>query len=259
MKLKEYKNFYYQNRNSYSKTKETILFIHGFATTSDYFKNFSKNFSQYNYLALELPGAGVSKDKNYTKLSVDFLVEYCIDFIKAMNLKDFILIGHSMGGGISSIISSKIPGLIKETILITPMNHSICFKSLNVLKFNFSSIKKTQKFQQALYFNSSKYLDDKKIEKEFEYQYKIKKNIKPLLKSMSSFKNRLQLKKAYNSIQIPTLLILTNNDFIICSKHTGKKVRKNNNIQVETIDKCGHLPFEEKKDTCFKIINKFLN
>lgn len=78
----------------------TLLFLHGWCINGTYWKNqvdyFSKN---YNVYAIDLPGFGKSKAEriNWT------IEEYANDvtaFIDTMNLKNIVIIGHSMAGEI---------------------------------------------------------------------------------------------------------------------------------------------------------------
>ena len=56
-----------------------------------------------------------------------------------MQLNKIILMGHSMGGGISSLIAGSIPKKIEKLILVSPMNsNGFGKKEIHNLIFNFT-------------------------------------------------------------------------------------------------------------------------
>jgi len=98
------------------KGDTTLLFLHGWCIDGTYWKNqvdyFSKNCNVY---AIDLPGFGKSKAErtNWT------IQEYANDvtaFIDTMNLKNVVIIGHSMAGEImlqtSLSNNSRIVGIV---------------------------------------------------------------------------------------------------------------------------------------------------
>ncbi len=88
-------NYYQQGQGD-----TTLLFIHGWCIDGTYWKNQVEYFSKkYNVYAIDLPGFGKSKAEraNWT------IEEYANDvtaFIDTMNLRNVVIIGHSMAGDI---------------------------------------------------------------------------------------------------------------------------------------------------------------
>jgi len=78
----------------------TLLFLHGWCIDGSYWKNqvdyFSKN---YNVYAIDLPGFGKSKAER-TNWTIEEYANDVTAFIDRMNLKNVIIIGHSMAGEI---------------------------------------------------------------------------------------------------------------------------------------------------------------
>lgn len=101
-------NYYQQGQGD-----TTLLFIHGWCINSTYWENqlshFSKNYKVY---AIDLPGFGKStaKRENWT------IEEYATDineFIKTLNIKNVVIVGHSMAGEIMiQAALSKNPEII---------------------------------------------------------------------------------------------------------------------------------------------------
>src|SRR5690606_37261715 len=82
-------------------------------------KNMEVLKSRYRCIAIDLPGNGLSKegDDDY---SIHFFAESIAAFIKAKQLKNVHLAGHSMGGQIAVTLELLYPQLVKSLILCAP-------------------------------------------------------------------------------------------------------------------------------------------
>lgn len=99
---------------------QTLLLVHGMGS---YLKSWTKNIealkSDYRCIALDLPGYGKSSKDDYTH-SMTFFADAVQQFIEKLQLKNVVLIGHSMGGQISiQLTLRKLPN-IEKLILIAP-------------------------------------------------------------------------------------------------------------------------------------------
>ena len=182
-----------------NKKKATIIFVHGFATTSEYHDVFIKHIiDQFDYIALQLPGAGIQEWKQNKKPKVEDMVDYCINLIKSLNLKEFVILGHSMGGGIALRLANYFQ---KETIcliLSTPMNSRIpLWKGINYFKFNPKNFKKAHHLINILYHDINKLHNNDQekihsvISEEFQYQTDNRPFMVQLKQSMFSIKNMM--------------------------------------------------------------------
>jgi sigma-B regulation protein RsbQ len=78
----------------------TLLFVHGWCINKSYWESQMKYFQdKYTVVALDLPGHGES-DKNRTDWTVQNYSKDVMFMIRALSLKNVVLIGHSMGGNI---------------------------------------------------------------------------------------------------------------------------------------------------------------
>lgn len=92
---------YYENES----TGPAILFLHGNSLAAETFKNQFENqhlYENYHLIAPDLPGHGESgkatdPDDDYT---LSGFVAFIVDFMKALDVRDAILAGHSLGGHI---------------------------------------------------------------------------------------------------------------------------------------------------------------
>ena len=97
--------------------KQAIILIPGFACSGEVWEQTVDSLqNNYSCYILTMPGfAGVSPEKNP---SFDSWAKQIIEFIKEENIKNPILIGHSMGGGLALYIASSQPNLVKSMVTI---------------------------------------------------------------------------------------------------------------------------------------------
>ncbi|WP_406602225.1 alpha/beta fold hydrolase [Mesomycoplasma moatsii] len=270
--IKNENGSYFHFRCEGENKKGTIIFVHGFATTSEYHNVFIKHIiNDYDYIAIQLPGAGFQEWKYDKKPTVEEMVLYCANLIRSLNLSKFILLGHSMGGGIVIRIANLFK---KETIGLicsTPMNSGISFfKIFNYFKFNPKNFSKCFRLQNDLYYDLNKTMNNnqEQIEKmvvdELNYQLKHRKFFVQLKKSMFSIKNLKLCRANESKISCPTLVIAGKYDKIISPKSLfkafDKKQRENYNlIRIELMNSSAHIPFQEQEYEYAKEIKDFIN
>ena len=99
---------------------QTLLFIHGLANYAPVWKFQMAELSKSNRcIALDLPGNGYSSRGNYP-YTVFFYAECVVRFMEKMDLKNVVLVGHSMGGQIALIIALRYPHLVDKLLLVAP-------------------------------------------------------------------------------------------------------------------------------------------
>ena len=98
-------------------TSDTVLFLHGGGLKASTYSKMLNNLAiKHRVIAPDLPGFGNSSVSNFVWNYSDY-VNYLNEFIKELNLNNIILIGHSLGGGISIHLAAK-SNKIKRLILI---------------------------------------------------------------------------------------------------------------------------------------------
>ena len=102
------------------KGSETLIFIHGLGS---YLPAWKKNIdalqNQYRCIAIDLPGYGKSSKGDYEG-SMEFFAEIVKEFAEAIQVENYLLVGHSMGGQIAMTHALRYPGKAKALILAAP-------------------------------------------------------------------------------------------------------------------------------------------
>lgn len=102
------------------KGDKTMLFIHGLGHSHIAWSQNISYLSQYfRCIAIDLPGNGSSSNGEYP-YGMDFFAESIAEFIKAKQLKNVYIAGHSMGGQAAMTLALKYPGIMNGLILCAP-------------------------------------------------------------------------------------------------------------------------------------------
>lgn len=104
---------------SYTKDGEgpCLVFLHGFCEAKEYWDEAIESLSKsYTVISLDLPGFGSSPDLS-GNTTMESLAESVYNQLKAMDILEFVLIGHSLGGYVSLAFIEKYPSMIKGFVM----------------------------------------------------------------------------------------------------------------------------------------------
>ncbi|MBU4690878.1 alpha/beta fold hydrolase [Mycoplasma zalophi] len=246
------------------KPEQPIIFVHGFNSSCERFNIFAQNWKENDYYAISFPGNNNLKPLDNDEVSVESFSDILIKFIDDNNLKNVILVGHSMGGATISLAYKKRPELFSKMLYIAPMNKTSLAKQKDYLESYFpKTFEQYLDFLQALYYDISKFTNNE------EWMNQNKKCFDP-----NDFNNEIIVKLGYslpnmqimnkieaglNAINVPTLLVLGEKDGVIdrdtCLKYFQDNVK---NIKTTYIPKTGHMMYEENFEEFMKIVAPFL-
>ena len=105
------------NLNSIDTSKDTVLFIAGAGMDHRIVKNIEIDKEIFNpIISIDLPGHGSSPPKEI--FSIESYGDFICEVVSELNLKNFHICGHSMGGLIALNIASNNLSGQKSTFLI---------------------------------------------------------------------------------------------------------------------------------------------
>jgi len=241
--------------NEFTSNK-TVVFIHGNSMNSESFKNQFDNseLNKLRLLALDLPGHGDSESTyNYSVIQfINVISSFCMH----LKLKNFILVGHSLGGHFAIQSLPKLTGCIGGFIFGTPpvkipLNLDKAFLQHPVMPLLFK-----------------KDLNDDEI-KLFAKSLTLSKNESLIEKSIRTtdpnFREQLVLSiqngdmvnevNILETLQFPVALLLGGKDVIVNTDYTQNLIIpnlwKNKVIIIEDTSHCPHLENAE-------LFNEFL-
>ncbi|TGL02161.1 alpha/beta hydrolase [Leptospira levettii] len=96
-----------------------ILCFHGWLDNANSFAPLAPYFPEYRFISIDFPGHGKSSHK--PENTVYYFAEYALEIVsivQTLGLEDFILMAHSMGAAISTLVAGTNLLKIKKLILI---------------------------------------------------------------------------------------------------------------------------------------------
>jgi pimeloyl-ACP methyl ester carboxylesterase len=238
----------------------TLLFLHGWCIDATYWENqvnyFSKNYSVF---AIDLPGFGKSKAER-TNWTVEEYARDVTAFIDSMNLKNVVIIGHSMAGEImlqtALTNNPKIAGIVGVDnfklidVTFTPEQMKQMTDFLPLLEKDFKNSAPVYADIMLFHPTTSKEVKDR-VKTDFA-------NSNSVI-GYGTLMNQMQYAyiDAQRLEQLNYKLYLINSDGHPTNE-TGLKNHCKKGFQVETISATGHYPMIEKPAEFNLILEKVL-
>jgi pimeloyl-ACP methyl ester carboxylesterase len=238
----------------------TILFLHGWCIDGTYWKNQVEYFSKnYNVYAIDLPGFGKSRAER-TSWTIEEYANDVTAFIDTMNLKNVVIIGHSMAGEImlqTALTSNpEIAGVVGVDnfkvidAAFTPEQMKQMTDFFPLLEKDFKNSAPVYADMMLFHPATSKEVKDR-VKADFA-------NSDPVI-GYGTFMNQMQYayKDAQRLEHLNYKLYLINSDGFPTNE-TGLKNHCKNGFQVETISATGHYPMIEKPAEFNLLLEKVL-
>ena len=249
-----------------------ILCLHGLGANIYSWRNFITPFSQTNKLILvDFKGCGKSPKPRDTRYSIEDKANDIYNLILEEDLRNLTLVGNSLGGAIALLVAIRLgkekPDRLSKLILIDSAGDQTSLPPhLNLLR-SFTGA-------PIVYFAPSKlaamltlrmcYYDRTKITREqveayaaplrsFGGRHALLQTARHCIPA-----NADELIAAVSTIRVPTLILWGREDRVIPLK-VGERLHQllpNSTLQV--IERCGHIPQEEKPDETIALISRFL-
>jgi pimeloyl-ACP methyl ester carboxylesterase len=226
----------------------TLLFLHGWCIDGTYWQDqvdyFSKN---YNVYAIDLPGFGKSSAER-TNWTIEEYARDVTAFIDILNLKNVVIIGHSMAGDIMLQTAltnhSKIVGIVGVDnfklidVAFTPEQMKQMTDFFPMLEKDFKNSAPLYADLMLFHPTTSTEVKDR-VKTDFA-------NSDPVI-GYGTMMNQIQYASsdAQRLEQLNYKLYLINSDGLPTNE-TGLKDHCKNGFQVETIVATGHYPMIEK-------------
>ncbi len=99
---------------------EAVVLVHGWASSSFSWRRIVPSLSQrFRVVALDLPGFGLSQ-RLPGGLDLGPVREVLLGLLDRIGVGEFSLVGHSMGGAISSYVAATTPERVRRLVLVNP-------------------------------------------------------------------------------------------------------------------------------------------
>lgn len=228
----------------------TIVMVHGLAGDSRFFHNQMKYFgSRFKVISIDLPGHGRSAE--FRELTLESYSSSIDEIISNEHLTRYILLGHSMGGGICLEHYSRNREKIESMILVS---------TAAVLPIDSVFIENAEKNFQEFFNNFLGIIFSKKAG---IFILAAKKSITSFEQNViiNDLKicSRMNYESVLDSIDIPVLLVANNSDKIIPCSLTENMHRRIRGSKFILFNENGHIPFFESHEKFNSSVDLFLN
>ncbi|MEB3309619.1 MAG: alpha/beta hydrolase [Snowella sp.] len=249
-------------------SKETLVFAHGFGGNQEVWRFIIPAFQEmYRIVLFDLPGSLKSNRSDFHIDSYDKLKGFVLSFIDIfdeLNLKETILVAHSVSCIISTLVAIERPDLIKKIVFISAspryLNDGDYVGGLTKSEAGEILLKMNDNYFNWVTTNAETILGDptnKNLLNEF---------IQSLLglppdNALSLFNIIIfyDCREEMSRLQIPVLIIQPENDNFVpieVGYYLSKIIRNN---QFSLIPTTGHLPHFTEPDLIISLISNYLN
>ncbi len=114
--------------------RKNIIFLHGWGSNKEIMKCFKDNFKEFKHIYIDMPGFGKSSS-DYVLTTKDY-AEIIDKFLSELNIKKDVIVGHSFGGKVATLLNPEILVLLASAgiILPKPLSVRIKIKAYKLLK-----------------------------------------------------------------------------------------------------------------------------
>ncbi|ASB90544.1 Haloalkane dehalogenase [Bacillus sonorensis] len=110
-------DIYYEHYENPGKT--TLILLHGFLSSSFCYRKIIPLLKdEFNLIAIDLPPFGQSEKSQTFIYSYQNMARVVIELVEGLNIKEAVLVGHSMGGQISLYAVREKPELFQKIVLL---------------------------------------------------------------------------------------------------------------------------------------------
>ena len=109
--------------DSYGTGGEALVFVHGWTCSSALWNAQTQHFKTRRCIVIDLPGHGRSDAPTNTEYSLEIFANSVNAIFEAENIDHVVLVGHSMGGPVSTMTLRLFPEKISGIIYVDSFFH----------------------------------------------------------------------------------------------------------------------------------------
>ena len=237
--------------------KENLVLLHGFMENLLIWEEMEEKLSKdFTLIKIDLPGHGLSKI--YGEIhTMELMAEEVKKVTDKLKLKDFHLLGHSMGGYTSLAFAEKFPEVLKSLTLFFSTYFADDDEKKEQRRKSFRIIKEAYKnYVNAgipnLFNENEKDILEPKIN--LAKEIALSTNTDGVLAAVKGMIERIDKKSVMENFEGKILVIAGKHDNAVKTDVMLKNLPERTNIKSYLLD-CGHNGHWEKPAICAEIIN----
>ncbi len=245
------KNLFFESVQPETKqSAATLLLVHGAGGSHLTWRCQLKKLSdQFLIIAVDLPGHGQSEGMG--EATIGGYARYVSELMQALDLRDVVLGGHSMGGAIALDIALNDPSRLAGLILVGTGAR------LRVLPAIFSVIR--EDFELAIQsmagFMFGPAASAELIEEEKQLLSKSSADV--MLKDFTAC-DSFDIMDRVGFIRVPALIVCGREDRLTPPKYSQTLHEKLSGSEIVLLDECGHMPMLEQSGKFDERVSSFM-
>lgn len=245
---------YFVNSN-FNPKQTTIIFLHGWRSEAKVWfgviSELQKKYSNYNYLAIDLPGFGSSPTPSFAFKMQDY-ANVVNDLIQKLKMKEVILVGHSFGGRTTIKLAGEVYDHNEYVIQKIVLTGSAGFvDSSNTTSTKQKIAKIVKPIFELPIISRLKPFIYKSIGAD---DYNARNDLKEIFTNVINEDLSNQMKM----IKIPTLLIFGDKDESTPVSFGNRMNKLITNSKLKVIENAEHFAFLDKSVEWLELIEEFL-
>ncbi len=243
---------------------QPLLILHGLFGQSDNWNTLAKRFGENGFETFTIDQRNHGLSPHSEMWNYEVMADDIKEFIDNHNLKNPILLGHSMGGKVAMVFALKYPGVLNKLIVVdmSPRkyepHHDSVIEALNAV--DFSKINTRKEVEKVL----NEFIPD------FGTKQFLLKNIyweDSAIDKMNWRFNLPVITKNYNEIlvaipekqsDVKTLFIRGEKSHYICDLDILEIEKRFSNYKLETVAKAGHWVHAEQPESFYQCVMSFI-
>ncbi len=245
-------------------TGSPMIILHGFLGMLDNWKTLATQFANDGFQVHSLDLRNHGKSFHSTTFNYEVMVEDVYNYIEAHQLKECILLGHSMGGKVAMLFATTYPNIVSKLIVadIGPKyyapHHQTILEGLNAVNFELKPSRNDveQILAHAITDFGTRQFLMKNLFWETNEQLAFRFNLPVLTKAIEEIGAALPFEKTF---QKPTLFLRGAKSNYILEDDLDLIVHHFPSASLEIIDNAGHWLHAENPSDFYLKVNFFLN
>jgi len=246
---------------------ETLLLIHGFTSSSYTWLGVMPELSRhYHVLAPDVVGFGLSDKPPDAPYNYSYFAETINEFLDKKGVGKVSVAGNSMGGGIAIRYALDHPGRVKKLILVSSsgVEHGgthWMFKIMATPGVNSFVSSINNRFIVARLLKRTCFYDPEVVTREKAEAYMLPFRTKGAMGAAAATmanNDWASLETGLNRLRMPVFIVWGDKDRLIYPAIAHKFHNLIPGSELRVIEKCGHMPQEEKPELTAEIFLDFL-
>ena len=230
-----------------------VIFIHGAGQSSHCWKyqfRLSEKLDNYNFIFIDLPGHGKSDGAGFK--TIKEYSDFLHSFRNKMDIGEYVLVGHSMGGRITQVSLVDYPQNVIGSVLVgTGPRIRVTRHAIELARKSFKD------FADMAAENSFSKSSPLELKAEFK-ELLLKSNPETAANDLAAC-NEFDTTDILLKIKVPTYIITGEEEKLAPIKNSVRLKNLIDNSRMEIINGAGHFVMMEKPEEFNKSVINFLN